>query len=42
LISFDCSWKFAASRRLMDMAGVKYSQHKLQLSKVVIDFSSVQ
>ena len=37
-----CSWKFVASRRLLDMAGVQYTQHRLQRSKVVIDFTSVR
>ncbi|UIZ21130.1 hypothetical protein KXD40_000341 [Peronospora effusa] len=36
------SWKFVASRRLLDMAGVQYTQHQLQRSKVVIDFTSVR
>ncbi|CAH0491694.1 unnamed protein product [Peronospora farinosa] len=35
-------WKFVASRRLLDMAGVQYTQHQLQRSKVVIDFTSVR
>ncbi|CAI5742519.1 unnamed protein product [Peronospora destructor] len=35
-------WKFVASRRLLDMAGVQYTQHRLQRSKVVIDFTSVR
>ncbi|KAL4110423.1 hypothetical protein PRIC1_002114 [Phytophthora ramorum] len=39
---YNHDWKFVASRRLLDMAGVKYSQHKLQNAKVVIDFTSVQ
>ncbi|KAG6578109.1 Deoxycytidylate deaminase [Phytophthora cinnamomi] len=39
---YNHDWKFVASRRLLDMAGVEYTQHKLQLSKVVIDFTSVQ
>ncbi|CAI5743377.1 unnamed protein product [Hyaloperonospora brassicae] len=34
-------WKFVASRRLLDMAGVQYVQHQLQQSRVVIDFSLV-
>ncbi|OWZ15025.1 Deoxycytidylate deaminase [Phytophthora megakarya] len=38
---YNADWKFVASRRLLDMAGVKYAQHQLQLSKVVIDFTSV-
>ncbi|KAF4043379.1 Cytidine and deoxycytidylate deaminase zinc-binding region [Phytophthora infestans] len=38
---YKSDWKFVASRRLLDMAGVQYTQHKLQLSKVVIDFTSV-
>ncbi|KAE8901279.1 hypothetical protein PF005_g25883 [Phytophthora fragariae] len=39
---YNHDWKFVASRRLLDMAGVQYTQHRLQLSKVVIDFTSVQ
>ncbi|EGZ25700.1 hypothetical protein PHYSODRAFT_480606 [Phytophthora sojae] len=39
---YNQDWKFVASRRLLDMAGVQYTQHRLQLSKVVIDFTSVQ
>ncbi|CAI5746005.1 unnamed protein product [Peronospora destructor] len=35
-------WKFVASRRLLDMAGVQYTLHRLQRSKVVIDFTSVR
>ncbi|CEG40293.1 deoxycytidylate deaminase [Plasmopara halstedii] len=38
---YNSDWKFVASRRLFDMAGVQYMQHKLELSKVVIDFTSV-
>ncbi|KUF98559.1 E3 ubiquitin ligase complex SCF subunit scon-3 [Phytophthora nicotianae] len=38
---YNSDWKFVASRRLLDMAGVQYTQHKLQLSKLVIDFTSV-
>lgn len=38
---YNSDWKFVASRRLFDMANVQYTQHKLQLSKVVIDFTSV-
>lgn len=36
------SWKFVASRRLLDMAGVQCTQHALRQSQVVIDFSSVE
>jgi hypothetical protein len=36
------SWKFVASRRLLDMAGVQCMQHALRQSQVVIDFSSVE
>ncbi|KAG2530604.1 hypothetical protein JM18_002060 [Phytophthora kernoviae] len=39
---YNKDWKFVASRRLLDMAGVQYAQHQLQLSKVIIDFTSVQ
>lgn len=39
---YNLDWKFVASRRLLDMAGVEYTQHQLQLSKLVIDFTSVQ
>ncbi|EEY55895.1 deoxycytidylate deaminase [Phytophthora infestans T30-4] len=41
VVYYSDNWKFVASRRLLDMAGVQYTQHKLQLSKVVIDFTSV-
>ncbi|TDH73081.1 hypothetical protein CCR75_003706 [Bremia lactucae] len=37
---YNCDWKFVASRRLLDMAGVRYTQHMLRVSKVVIDFNS--
>ncbi|CAH0480379.1 unnamed protein product [Peronospora belbahrii] len=35
-------WKFVASRRLLDMAGVHLTQHQLQRTKVVIDFTSIR
>ncbi|KAG1696292.1 hypothetical protein DVH05_018839 [Phytophthora capsici] len=38
---YNQDWRFVASRRLLDMAGVQYVQHQLQTSKVVIDFTSV-
>uniref|UniRef100_K3X9Z3 dCMP deaminase n=1 Tax=Globisporangium ultimum (strain ATCC 200006 / CBS 805.95 / DAOM BR144) TaxID=431595 RepID=K3X9Z3_GLOUD len=38
---YNGDWKFVASRRLLDMAGVAYVQHQPQFSHLTIDFSSV-
>ncbi|TMW66338.1 hypothetical protein Poli38472_004103 [Pythium oligandrum] len=34
-------WKFIASRRLLDLAGVEYRQHRMEKNKLIIDFNAV-
>ncbi|KAJ0403024.1 hypothetical protein P43SY_009565 [Pythium insidiosum] len=38
---YHSDWKFVASRKLLDMAGVKYRRHRLAKTSLTIDFKSV-
>lgn len=35
------SWKSIASRKLLDLAGIKYVQHEMIAKEITIDFNSI-